>query len=114
MAFASWKRNEIRERSGYYCQVCGEWHPPHTQDTASRLEAHSLDRTHADEGLAVCSHTVGTCHQTLHNLTNDPEELRRVSLEAMEWNGLAVAIKLTDQGVDEKTIRRVVGRICNI
>jgi len=109
MSFGSSKREKIRERSGYHCQICGEWHPE------GGLAAHSLDRTHKDSGIAVCiPRDKNGCHQRLHDTTSNPDQLRRVSLDAVSLNSLGVTVNMEKAGVPEKKIRRVLRRICSI
>ena len=109
MAFGGSRAKEIRRDSGYYCAICGEWHPPRKHELRPELDAHSLDRTHRDMGMPVCSASLkgkASCHQRLHDTTNDPAELRKVSLTAAELGGLAEAIRMVNGGVPENIIRR--------
>lgn len=111
MTFRGTVSKEIRKRAGYYCQICGSWHPPR-KGAETGLDAHSLDRTHLDAGMAVCrSRVSGRCHATLHRLTEDGEELERLSRTAMELNNLSMAVQMTDMGVPERRIRRVLARL---
>ena len=106
-------RERIRQRSGYFCQICGEWHPP-VRGEETGLDAHSLDRSHKDGGMTVCRARVsGKCHQKVHQLTDDPKVLEKISREAANLATLSVAINMIDAGVPEKRIRRVIGRIGN-
>lgn len=114
MPFGQKERKEIRERSGYFCQICGEWHPP-VRGEETGLDAHSLDRSHKDGGMAVCrARVAGECHGKLHQVTNDPEELQRVSREAVNLATLSVAVTMLDSGMPENRIRRVVKRMGQI
>lgn len=113
MTFGKGIKREIHERSGFYCQVCGQWRPPHKHDAAPNLEAHSTDRTHLDWGTSTCSRNLSPCHTLLHQVTNDPDELKKITETAAQLTGLSVAMQMAEAGVDEKRIRRVVERICS-
>ena len=112
MPFGPEERRNIRERAGYFCQICGEWHPP-IRNGETGLDAHSLDRTHTDQGLAVCTGRKGgdNCHNKLHAVTNDPEELRKISMEANSLASLSMADGLLKKNIPENKIRRILGRI---
>jgi hypothetical protein len=79
MTFSTRKKGKIKEAAGYYCQICGEWNPPFKDDIKSRLEAHSMDRSHKDLGVATCSRPERHCHDKLHQITNDPGELEQIT-----------------------------------
>lgn len=111
MPFGEEGRKRIRENAGYYCQICGTWHPPR-KGKESELDAHSLDRTHKDEGIALCTvRKRGSCHQKLHDITDNPAELARLSREAAQLGSLGLAYQLLDDGVPENRIRRILGRV---
>lgn len=113
MAFGVSNRREIRERSGYYCQICGDWHPPRRGEETA-LDAHSVDRSHQDGGMTVCrARVAGDCHVKLHQVTNEATELERVSRTAANLNTLSAAIQMEAQGIPDKKIRGVLARLGN-
>lgn len=113
MPFGMEIRKQIRERSGFRCQICGEWHPPR-KERETELDAHSLDLSHQDTGLAVCrARVAGNCHNKIHLVTDNPIELKKISREAANLNAWAVAMKLEKKGIDVKKIRRILERINN-
>ncbi len=114
MPFGQKERKEIRERSGYFCQICGEWHPPRRRGE-TELDAHSLDLSHKDGGMTVCrARVAGECHGKLHQVTRDPDELQKVSREAVSLATLSLAVTMVDSGAPERRIRRVIRRMGRI
>ena len=104
------KRIAVRERAGYYCQVCGEWIPP-VRGKKTVLDAHSTTHDHKDEGITACSsQRRDGCHTRLHLVAKDDEDLRKISLGAVELNNLSMAVRMVAQGVPERRIRRVLAR----
>jgi|GEM_PF-6209122 len=114
MTFGTARKQKIKERSGYFCQVCGDWQQPHPEDTQSRLEAHSTDKTHHDTGMSVCSRKLNPCHTKLHDITDDPTELEIISRTVVQLNGLDMTLRMLKAGESEKRIVRVVNRVCDI
>ncbi len=111
MSFGEGERKRIRENAGYYCQICGTWHPPH-KGKEPELDAHSLDRTHKDQGMALCTvRKRGSCHQKLHDITNDPTELSKLSREAAQMGSLGLTYVLLEKGIPENRIRRILDRV---
>jgi hypothetical protein len=73
-----------------------------------------MDKSHKDNGLSVCRPRVsGDCHTRLHKITDDPEQLEKISRMAAELNSLSMANKLLAQDVPEKRVRRIIERLEN-
>ena len=96
MPFGKAKRREVLERAGYSCEVCGA--DGESEGGFLLLNGHSIDHSHEDEGVSVCSVPTrggrrwgNNCHSKIHTVSrHDPEITEDVTRCAIEGDNHGV------------------------